>query len=325
MDQVPPPTPPEEVRRLVAERADARADGDYQEADRIRERVRELGWEVMDSPRGTTVRPVLPSQTDALVGYARPEDLASLLEEPPIVDASLVVLAEDHQADLDRLLHGLSSHPPLTSWELVVVANAASFDLEASVAGVDLEISPSVLSTSARLGWADAVNLGLRRARGSVIVLLDGSVEPTGDLVAPLLEAFRDQRVGIAGPFGVSSGDLRHFDEAPPGEVDAIEGYCLAVRREVLRDVGLFDAHFRFYRNADLDFSFAARAAGWRAVRIEDLPLRLQEHRAWSSLAPEERDRLSKRNFYRFLKHWGDRRDLLMHPGPRRTPGGDPP
>jgi len=325
VDQVPPPTPPEEVRRLVAERADARADGDYQEADRIRERVRELGWEVMDSPRGTTVRPVVPSQADALVGYARREDLASLLEEPPIVDASLVVLAEDHQADLDRLLHGLSSHPPLTSWELIVVANAASFDLEASVAGVDLEISPSVLSTSARLGWADAVNLGLRRARGSVIVLLDGSVEPTGDLVAPLLEAFRDARVGIAGPFGVSSGDLRHFDEAPPGEVDAIEGYCLAVRREVLRDVGLFDAHFRFYRNADLDFSFAARAAGWRAVRIEDLPLRLHEHRAWSSLAPEERDRLSKRNFYRFLKHWGDRRDLLTHPGPRRTPAGDRP
>jgi GT2 family glycosyltransferase len=323
VDQLPPPTPPEVVTRLVAERAKARAEGDYQEADRIRERVRELGWEVMDSPRGTTVRPVLPSQIAASVDYARPEDLASLLEEPPTVDASIVVLAEDHQADLDRLLHGLSSHPPLTSWELIVVANAASFDPEASVAGVDLEIEPSLLGTSARLGWADAVNLGLRRTRGGVAVLLDSSVEPTGDLVARLLAAFRDERVGIAGPFGVSSGDLRHFDEAPPGEVDAIEGYCLAVRRGVLRDVGLFDAHYRFYRNADLDFSFAARAAGWRVVRTEDLPLRLHEHRAWSSLASEERDRLSKRNFYRFLKHWGDRRDLLTHPGPRRTPAGD--
>ena len=323
MDQA--PTPPEDVTRLVAERTKARAEGDYEEADRIRERVRELGWEVMDSPRGTTMRPALPSQTNASVGYARPEDLASLLDEPPNLDASLVVLAEDHQADLDRLLQGLSSHPPLTSWELIVVANAASFDPEASVAGVDLEIEPSLMSTSARLGWADAVNLGLRRTHGGVAVLLDASVEPTGDLVAPLLEAFIDERVGIAGPFGVSSRDLRHFDEAPPGEVDAIEGYCLAVRREVLRDVGLFDAHFHFYRNADLDFSFAARAAGWRAVRTEDLPLRVHEHRAWSSLASEERDRLSKRNFYRFLKHWGDRRDLLTHPGPRRTPAGDQP
>ena len=323
MDQAPPPTPPDEVTRLVAERAKARAEGNYQEADRIRERVRVLGWEVMDAAGGTTVRPALPSQTEASIGYARPEDLASLIDEPPVVDASLLVLAEDHQADLLRLLRGLSSHPPLSSWELIVVANAPTFETEASLAGVDLEVEPSVLSTSARLGWADAVNLGLRRTRGRVIVLLDGSVEPTGDLVGPLLEAFRDERVGIAGPFGLSSKDLRHFDEAPPGEVDAIEGYCLAVRRKVVREVGPFDAHFRFYRNADLDFSFAVRAAGWRAVRTDELPVRLHEHRGWSSLPPDERDRLSKRNFYRFLKHWGDRKDLLTHPGPRRTPAGD--
>jgi GT2 family glycosyltransferase len=316
---------PDEVTRLVAKRSEARAAGDYEEADRLRDQVRELGWEVMDAPAGTTLRPALPSATDASVGYARQEDLASLLDEPATVDASLVVLAEDHEPDLDRLLAGLSRHPPLATWELVVVANAPSFDAAAAVGRQDLEIEPAVLGSSARLGWADAVNLGLRRTRGAVVVLVDASVEPTGDLVGPLLEAFGDASVGVAGPFGVTSSDLRHFEEAPPGEVDAIEGYCLGVRREVLRDVGLFDAHFRFYRNADLDFSFAARAAGWRAVRIDNLPLRLHEQRAWSSLAPEERDRLSKRNFYRFLKHWGDRRDLLTHPGARRTPTGDRP
>jgi len=319
------PQAPEEVRRLVAERAEARASGNYEEADRLRDRVRELGWEVMDALEGTTLRPSLPSETHASVVYAHQEDLASLLDEPATVDASLVVLAEDHEPDLDRLLAGLSRHPPLSTWELVVVANAPSFDASAAVGRQDLEVEPAVVGSSARLGWADAVNLGLRRTRGRVVVLLAASVEPTGDRVGPLSEAFADPSVGRAGPFGVTSRDLRHFEEAPPGEVDAIEAYCLAVRREVLRDVGLFDAHFRFYRNADLDFSFAARAAGWRALRTGDLPLRLHEHRGWSSLAADERDRLSKRNFYRFLKHWGDRRDLLMHPGPRRTPAGDRP
>ena len=318
-----PTQAPDEVTRLVAERSKARGAGNFEEADRLRDRIRDLGWEVMDGPDGTALRPALPSAADASVGYARPEDLASLLEEAPSLEASLVVLADDHGDDLDRLLRGLSGHPPLASWELIVVGNAPAFDPFESLARVDLEIEPSVLSTSARLGWADAVNLGLRRCRGQVIVLLDTSVEPLGDFLAPLLKAFTDPRVGIAGPFGVSSTDLRQFDEAPPGEVDAIEGYCLAVRREVLRDVGLFDAHFRFYRNADLDFSFAIRAAGWRAVRTGELPLQLHEHRGWASLPAEERDRMSKRNFYRFLKHWGDRRDLLTHPRPRRTPKGD--
>jgi len=178
----------------------------------------------------------------------------------------------------------------------------------------------TILRTSQRLGWADAVNLGLRRCRGGVIVLLDTSLEPTGDWLTPLLAAFADARVGLAGGWGVTSPDGREFSDAPPGEVDAVEGYCLAVRREALRAVGGFDHRFRWYRNADLDLSFAVRAAGWRAVRTPPLPIIRHEHRGWGALPPEERDRLSKRNFYRFLKHWGDRRDLLLHPGSRPGP-----
>src|SRR5207237_9034785 len=114
--------------RLVAERSQARVAGNFDEADSLRERIRELGWEVMDGPDGTELRPTLPAAPDAAVGYARPEDLASLLEQPASVEASLVVLAEDHPADLERLLRGLSGHPPLASWELIVVGNAPAFD-----------------------------------------------------------------------------------------------------------------------------------------------------------------------------------------------------
>jgi GT2 family glycosyltransferase len=177
-----------------------------------------------------------------------------------------------------------------------------------------------VLRTEHRLGWADAANLGLRNARGGVVVLLDTSVEPAGDFVGPLLAAFDDERVGVAGPWGVSSRDGRQFDEAPAGEVDAVEGYCLALRREALQQVGGFDHRFRFYRNADLDLSFAVRSNGWKAVRTGPLPLERHEHRGWTAESEQERDRLSRRNFYRFLKHWGDRRDLLLDPGPRPGP-----
>src|SRR5207249_2584312 len=223
MDKAPPPSPHEEATRLAAERTRARAAGDYQRADALREQIRDLGWEVMDGAHGTSLRPSLPARDDASVAYARPEDLASLLDEAAGLQSSVVVVAEDHPADIDRLLRGLGDHPPLASWELIVVANRPSFDPGQSLAMHDLEVEPSLLATSERLGWADAVNLGLRRARGEVVLLLDASVEPTGDLVTPLVEAFADPTVGIAGAFGVNSADLRQFDEASPGEVDAIE------------------------------------------------------------------------------------------------------
>ena len=153
-------------------------------------------------------------------------------------------------------------------------------------------------------------------AGGEVIVLLDTSLEPRGDWLTPLLTALAAPDVGLAGGWGVTSADGRTFEEAPPGDVDAVEGYCLALRREALQRVGGFDRRFRWYRNADLDLSFAVRAAGWRAVRTEPLALERHAHRAWEAVPPDERDRLSRRNFYRFLDHWRDRPDLLLHPDP---------
>lgn len=305
--------PPPEVELLIGERAAARAERDFEAADTLRERIRAMGWEVVDLPEGSTARPSLP-EADGEAAYARPEDLESLLDEPASVAASVHVLAEQHGKDLERFLRGLAAHPPTVDWELVVVANAPTFGVAQLLRGVSLPVEPTVLASAERLGWADARNLGLRRSRGEVTVLVDTSVEPFGDFVTPLLAAFEDPSVGIAGAWGVTSGTGRTFDDAPPGEVDAIEGYCLAARREVLRTAGLFDHRFRFYRNADLDFSFQARAAGWRAVAVADLPLRRHEHRGYAALPPAERDRLSKRNFYRFLRHWGDRRDLLLRP-----------
>ena len=312
---MPPDVPPESVRRLVDERSAARTARDWARADELRARIAELGWEVQDGPAGSTARPRLPEAAVA-TGYADPSDLASRLDEPASVAASVQLTADDEAGDLERALRGMAAHPPSVTWELVIVANAPTFDLEPILAGLP-ELDPIVLRTSQRLGWADARTLGLRHSTGDVTVLLDTSLEPTGDFIGPLLAAFEDRNVGIAGGWGVISGDARQFNEAPPGEVEAIEAYCLALRREALRAVGGFDPRFRFYRNADLDLSFAVRDAGWRAVRTAPLPFTQHEHRGWTSLPEAERERLSKRNFYRFLDRWGGRRDLLLHPADR--------
>jgi cysteinyl-tRNA synthetase len=293
---------PEPIRRLIDARSRARAERDWARADALRDEIAALGWQVEDVAGGeATARAILagddPGTTDRL-------------KEPASTQISVVLVADDHEHDLARCLSGLTRHPTSVATEIRVVANAPSFE----VARVVAEIAPDALVIAApdRLGWADAVTLGMSQAGGAVVVLLDTSVEPTGDIVTPLLAAFDDPSVGLAGGWGVTSIDAREFEDAPPGEVDAIEGYCLAVRRDALQAVGGFDRRYRFYRNADLDFSFAVRDAGWRAVRTEALPAVRHEHRGWTAYSEEERDRLSRRNFYRFLDRWRDRPDLLL-------------
>src|SRR4029077_5657920 len=125
---------------------------------------------------------------------------------------------------------------------IVIVADAPSeeqtaaldaFDVPAAtdVATGDTPAPPAieVVWTSEALGHAAAVNVGIRRAAGPVVVLLDTSVEPTGDLITPLVAALENPSVAVTGGWGITSQDLRHFEDAPAGDVDAIEGYCQAL------------------------------------------------------------------------------------------------
>jgi cysteinyl-tRNA synthetase len=50
---------PPEVESLIAERDEARGRRDFGRSDRIRDQLTEMGWEVMDTPDGTRVRPLV--------------------------------------------------------------------------------------------------------------------------------------------------------------------------------------------------------------------------------------------------------------------------
>jgi len=107
---------------------------------------------------------------------------------------------------------------------------------------------------------------------------------------------------------------MKEFEENPSPDEDEIEGYCMAIRRTDALAVDGFDPKFKFYRIADIEFSFRLRGRGGRALALEGLPITKHEHRLWEATAPDERDRLSRRNLYRFLDRWGKREDLLVRP-----------
>ena len=150
----------------------------------------------------------------------------------------------------------------------------------------------------------------MRISRGRILALADLSVEPTGDVLAPIVAAFVDPDVGVAGPWGLVSEDLREFTESSGPEVDAIEGYFLATRRELLAQ-GLIHEKFRWYRHADVDLSFQLRALGTKAV-VVPLPAERHTHRGWEAVGEDERARRSKKNFYLFLNRWKHQHDMLL-------------
>ena len=293
---------PDEVHALAAERQEARAAKDFARADALRDRIAEMGFRVVDRPEGPTFE-ALESAAPARV---RARDVESVLDGPPTAHVSVHWVVEGWPEDVVRALDGFRAHRGDRRVQYVV---ADVTETDPSVYGEDVE----VLGLEPRTGWGAARNAGLRRSLGAIVLVMDGSIEPTGDVLGPLEAALADPTVGVCGPFGIVSHDLRSFEESSGPDVDAIEGYLMAFRRDVLRDAGLFDERFTWYRTADIECSFRVRDIGLRALVI-DLPVARHEHRMWVQTAPAERDRLSKRNYYRFLERFRGRTDLLVEP-----------
>jgi Glycosyl transferase family 2 len=313
------PRIPEAVLSAAHERAKARAARDWETADRLRGEIEAAGWSIVDRGTDFALEPAAPADIEerGRIRYGSSRNVPSRLEEPASGLATVVLIATDWPSDVDRAIEGLRRRAPAVL-SIVVVADGPSDEQASHLESTEGDDAGGIeiVWTSERLGHGAALNAGIRRSVGPVVVILDTSVEPTGDIVTPLVRALDDATVAVAGGWGITSRDLRTFEDAPAGDVDAIEGYCQAFRRDDYLARGPLDERFRFYRNLDIWWSLVLRDAGEgepprRAVAI-DLPAVRHEHRGWASLSDDERTRQSKRNFYRIIDRFGSRRDLLV-------------
>ena len=229
----------------------------------------------------------------------------------PARAVTVLTVVHGWQPDAERWLLSIFTHCK-ADFEAVIVDNSGEARIAGWLKGRAAERLRWV-RLDPPLGFAAAVNAGLDAAAGAVVVLFDPGVELTGDAISPLVQALEDQSVAVAGPFGIrGKGTLKEFEPSDGPEVDAIEGYCMAFRRSDALTLEGMDPRFRFYRIADIEFSFRLRDRRGRALVVGGLPVVKHEHRLWEVTDPEERDRLSRRNFYRFLDRWGRREDLLV-------------
>ena len=309
---------PPEVEAAARRRSEARADGDWSTADRLRGEIEAAGWRVIDSGvRYRLERASPPSvEVEGAVRYGRSEDVPSLLDQSDTGFASVIVLAGGDADELRGCVEALQRHAP-PGVDAVVVFDGVEATPDLDTRNVLLD----TVRTSARLGRGAALNIGIRRSRAPVVIVLDPWIVPTGDMISPLVEALGDPGVAVAGPFGLASADLRRFEavhgEGGPVDAVAIAGSAMAFRRRDAVARGPIDEGFRFPSSLDIWWSLALRDAGEdepprRAVVVPGLALARGEPSAKPSGNLPDRDRMAKRNFYRLQDRYRTRLDLAI-------------
>ncbi len=313
---------PDEISSLVRERESLRTRGEFDQADQIRSEIESAGYTINDTPHGGMILPrcledeftVLSSSTDA------PDNT----QQADLYEFSVNLLAHNSQEDLERCIQSICRHSGDRSIELVIIDNGSTDETLAYLEQLarqddlvgenDQHIGLQVLFADHNMGFAAGRNATMRASRGHYIVLMDTSIEVEGDIWEPLANILADRNMGIVGPYGLVTSDLREFQESPGPDVDAVEGYLMAFRRELLSEVGWIDERFRFYRLMDIYFSFFFKTSGYRALAAPVVAERIQRHphREWYSLSEEERVTKSKKNYDIFRDRWHHGESLLV-------------
>ena len=308
---------PHDIRVLADERARARRAHDWATADRLKGELDAAGWRVIDAATLYSLEPKTPAvvEIDGEVRYGTSEGVPSRLEEPADAPATVVLVADDRAGLLPGAVSALRSASPHA--QIVVVADAPNEKVEAEVAALE---GVEVVRLAGRLGAAGARNAGIRRAAGTVVVLLDPRVVAGGDIVGPLAAALDDPTVGVAGLGGLATEDLVRFEPAAAGApvVVAVDLVGMAFRRADYATRGPLDEHFTHEPYLAVWWSLVLRDVPDDAVFGVDLPGRAVVVAAPFDLrgepAPAPDDRLAKKHRYRFLKWFATRRDLLVAP-----------
>ena len=307
---------PKTVTAAVERRVALRAKTEYTPADGIRADVLSQGYLVEDTSKQVRIRPKtsLEQRLERWPSVSSSREVESFLDRPAEFDFTFILNAYGYADDVERCLRGMLRHSEGHTTEIIVVDNGSTDGTGEWLEGFQAsQPSIRVIHCDHNLGDAAGKNIGLKQSLGANIVIMDGSAEIVDGILDAIAEQLADPTVGIFGPYGLTTDDLQHFhEEVPKGDADAMQAYCMAFRRESVNKVGLMREAFRFYRNLDVDYCFQFKDKGYRIVADNTLPLVRHEHRQWTELEENQRDELSRKNFGRFLKRWGNRPDLLV-------------
>ena len=303
---------PPEVVALAQQRAQARTDRDFASADALRDDIAALGWVVTDAPGGGFTLAEKPPYDVLATVRELPDNSAAADTRRATVSVIVDGWPDDTRTCLEALLRHVPDDVVVQVLDLGNVDGAG--DSVEELAGVRVE-SWHVAGSA---GWSDARNALLRADTARVHVWCEMSTVFTGDALTPVLEAIdSDEAVVGAGWKGVNvdvADEWRSFAPAGPGEVDALLGYLFAMRRSAALAAGGPDQKARFYRNADMEVSFALReaTAGSRlVVPAAELPCRQDRHHGYHDSDPAYRDKESGKTYNRFLQRFRGRTDLL--------------
>ncbi len=249
-------------------------------------------------------------------------------------DLASIIIPCCNQLDFTRVCLDSLGRTTRSPFELILINNgssdgtAAYLDAVAKV-GMPGLVQTRLLTNSSNLGYAKAINQGLRIAEGEYVVLLNNDTFLTPywlDLLIECLNGF-DGSIGMVGPvsnyvppsqlvqpeYATLEGLLPFAEKrrtAFRGQgkfTERLSGFCLLLRHQVLQRIGFLDERFETGFFEDDDLCFRAVDAGYRLAIALDVYIHHFGSQTFRGLGVNTEQQL-RQNFSQFRDKWGTAR-----------------
>ncbi len=191
---------------------------------------------------------------------------------------SVIIPAYNAAATLPRTLQALAGQTlPASTFEVIVVDDGSQDETAALAAAAGVQVV-----RQANAGPAAARNQGAALARGAILLFTDSDCAPQPDWLAQMTAPFADAEVvGVKGAyrsrqtaamarFVQQEYEDRYDRMARFPQIDFIDTYSAAYRRQVFLDNGGFDAIFATASVEDQEFSFRLAQKGYKMIFAPD-------------------------------------------------------
>ncbi|MDD2740703.1 MAG: glycosyltransferase [Rhodocyclaceae bacterium] len=208
------------------------------------------------------------------------------------------------------------------SYRLILVDN--SEDEEARAYFRDIAASHEfgetlLIQNEKNIGWLKATNIGLRHVEAEYVCLLNNDVICGSAWLARCIALMqREPDIGLVNPRGNERSENRQVGDvnayahqliagqnALYTELAHCSGFCMVVQSRIFQELGLLDEIFDGGYYEDNDFSYRARAAGFRAAQCDDAFVLHLGSQSFKKLPSDVKRQMIARNRQICEARWG--------------------
>lgn len=258
---------------------------------------------------------------------------------------SIVIVNYNTAKLLSNAIESIYKTTKRLSFEIIVSDNGSTDGSEEYIKGN----YPDVIwiSNNTNLGFAKSNNIGIEKAKGRYVILLNSDtvlmddcldlcidymdkhknigtlgckvILPDGRLDAACKRGFPTPSASLYKFLGLpklfpksrvfGQYNLTYLDENEINEVDCLVGAFMMVRREVLNEVGLLDEDY-FMFGEDIDWCYRIKEAGWKIVYYPEAKIIHYKGGSGRSLKTDYEFHRAMYLFYN--KHYRDKYPLVV-------------